>query len=144
MDKIFLINDGTFPIPIFIPVPGMDIERIKSKLPVGYIETTTDQIPQSREFRNAWKREGESVIVDMPAASEIHMNRIREVRDKKLAELDIEYMRADEVNDGQLKAQLASQKQALRDLPETFNLSVATTPEELSAMWPEGLNREGF
>lgn len=99
-------------------------------------------IPQDRRFRGAWEAKGTSVSVGMPMARQIHMDRIRKARDKKLAEKDLEYMRADELADPQTKQRIASEKQALRDLPNSFDLDVASTPDELDALWPSDLPRE--
>ena len=43
------------------------------------------------------------------------------MRDKELAKKDIEYMKALEANDGSAAA-IATKKQELRDIPQTFDL----------------------
>lgn len=91
-------------------------------------------IPEDREFRAAWKQSGKKAVVDMEKAKEIHMNKIRLKRNKKLAKLDIETMKGVDVQ---------AEKQVLRDLPADFDLSVAKTPEELKALWPEILTEKG-
>jgi len=80
-------------------------------------------------FRDAWIDDN-GIKVDMAKARGIHMDRIRHARNEKLKELDIETMKGSDVQ---------SQKQVLRDLPQTLNLSVAKTPEELKAIWPDQL-----
>jgi len=55
------------------------------------------------------------------------MDKIRFFRDKELAVQDIEQLKGNDV---------AVLKQTLRDIPSTFDLSGATTPEELKALWP--------
>jgi len=95
------------------------------------------ELPPRREFRNAWQAEPGKVGTNMTKAREIHMGRIRTARNGKLKELDTEYQRADEDNDPALKAQIAQQKRELRDLPATFDLESAGTPEELSKLWPD-------
>jgi hypothetical protein len=69
------------------------------------------------------------------------MDAIRVDRDKQLAELDVTFIRA--VEDGDPDAQDAAsvEKQALRDIPQEFDLSSASTPEQLTALWPEDLDR---
>jgi hypothetical protein len=95
---------------------------------------------ESRSFRNAWCDDGGvKPGHDMVKARDIHMDRIRVERDKELERLDAEYMRADEQGNILLKQQLAAQKQTLRDLPTTFDLTVARTAEELDALWPSEL-----
>ena len=87
-------------------------------------------IPKDRTFRDAFALNAGRIEVDMPKARTIHMNRIRQARDKELSRLDIEQLKGNDV---------AAAKQALRDLPQTFDLTVATTPDQLKALWPADL-----
>jgi len=80
------------------------------------------------------------VKINMEKARGIQMDKIRGVRNKELAKKDIEYMKALEVDDGSHTA-VAAEKQALRDIPQTFDLTT-DTPEELKAKWPEGLSKD--
>ena len=87
-------------------------------------------------FRDAWEDTGTAVQVNMPKAQVIHMERIREVRNAELAKLDVPYMKALEAGDPVEQQRIAAPKQALRDIPQTFDLSGFGTPEELTAAWP--------
>ena len=97
-----------------------------------YAVVDDTDIPQDRTFRNAWSASGGAVGVDMPKARHVHMARIRSARNKKLAALDVEQLQGKDV---------AAEKQRLRDLPQTFDLTVAHTPDALDALWPEGVAR---
>lgn len=97
---------------------------------VAVVDVST--VPADRTFRNAWKREGTGIGTDMAKAREIHMDRIRAVRDAELARLDVEQLKGRDVT---------AEKQRLRDLPATFDLTVAATPEDLKALWPAELPR---
>ena len=57
-----------------------------------------------------------------------------------LSKKDIEFMKALEADDGSHTA-IAAEKQTLRDIPQTFDLTT-DTPEELKEKWPEGLPKE--
>mgnify|MGYP003628101381 CR=1 FL=1 len=78
---------------------------------------------------------------DMDRAREVHMKNIRVARDKALVALDVPFMRAVEEGDTGEQARLKTEKQALRDIPSTFDLSSLTDPESLMDSWPEGLSR---
>jgi len=80
------------------------------------------------------------VVINMPKARGIQMDKIREVRNKELSKKDIEFMKALEADDGSSTA-IAAEKQALRDIPQTFDLTTET-PEQLNELWPEGLPKE--
>ena len=80
------------------------------------------------------------IVVNMSKARGIHMDKIREVRNKELVKKDIEFMKALEADDDSHKA-IAVEKQVLRDIPQTFDLTTDTS-EQLKELWPEGLPRE--
>ena len=108
---------------------------------VAYRIIEANEIPTHRLFRNAWSDDGDEIAVDMSKARDIHMDDIRVDRDKKLTELDVTFMRAIEDDDSDAQSAASVEKQALRDIPETFDLSSASTPEQLTALWPEDLDR---
>ena len=77
----------------------------------------------------------------MPNARGEHMNTIRKARNKKLAELDVDYMRAVESGDTDAQDTIKTNKQTLRDIPQTFDLNTDNdTPEELLEKWPSELS----
>jgi len=99
--------------------------------------------PTDRTFRNAWRRKGQGaaftdeIDVDMPAAREIHRDKIRRRRIAALAALDTEYQRADEEGDQDKKRDVISRKKALRDAPADPRIDQARTPGELKIVWME-------
>lgn len=102
------------------------------KLPDDWTPPDTD-----RTFRNAWRQTQQaSVVVDMPAARDIWRDHLRKLRAPKLAALDIAYQRADEAGDAQLKRDIATQKQALRDVTADSSIEAAQTPDELRQAIP--------
>jgi hypothetical protein len=101
-----------------------------------YDETVEE--PQDRSFRDAWEDNGK-LEINIVKARPIHMNYLRRLRAVKLPTLDQAYLRADEAGNATLKQQIAQLKQKLRDIPQTYDLSTAKTPEELKAMIPTEL-----
>lgn len=96
-------------------------------------------LPSDRYFRNAWECQQSTVICNMEKARAIHMDAIRQVRNIELVKLDILYLRVVEMGNQPEQKRLATLKQTLRDIPQTFDLSIFTTPEELKAAWPSQL-----
>ncbi len=108
------------------------IRKWKDVKPGQYISHETVQpsnIPDDRTFRNAWTHD---LSVDMDLARDIHMDNIRKPRDKRLKQLD----------QRQYGPEYDDERQALRDIPQTFDLTQATTPEELKALWPDELKEK--
>ena len=78
------------------------------------------------------------IIINPDKAKAIWKDKWREARKPLLASLDIEFMRAVETADADKQAEIASKKQALRDVTQTE--IVGNTPEEIKAVWPSVLN----
>jgi hypothetical protein len=79
------------------------------------------------------------INVNMTQARAIHLAEIRRVRNLELAAKDITFMRAVEAGDTDAQATIATEKQTLRDIPATFDLTDAATPETLKGKWPAEL-----
>ena len=71
--------------------------------------------------------------VDMAKAREIHKTNIRTARAPKLAELDVEFQKAQETSAD--TSAIVSKKQALRDAPAASGIATATNTTELRAQW---------
>lgn len=138
MQKIIYTDPKTGALHVVHPVEscGLTIEQIMAKdVPEGVKDAKAvdaSTIPTDRTFRDAWVHGGDKPVVHMDKARAIHMGRIRLARNDQLAKLDVEQLKGNDV---------ATEKQKLRDIPQTLDLSKATTPEELKALWPAGLER---
>lgn len=97
-------------------------------------------LPVDRTFRDSWRHDGTTFLIDMATARETWRNRMRKARLPLLVKLDQDYLRADETSNLTSKQQIAAQKQALRDVTGDPLIEVATTPDELKAVWPAILN----
>lgn len=153
--KFVYTKDGT--LNVVVAAPKAHLEKvfgpltdeqykahvISRSIPEGveYREITDNELPPDRIFRDAWKDEG-GIKIDMPKARNIHLARIRSSRNEKLKSSDAEFLKTLESSNYQQTPELVAikaKRQALRDIPQTFDLTQATTPEELKALWPDGL-----
>ena len=71
--------------------------------------------------------------IDMAKAREIHKTNIRIAREPKLAELDIEFQKAQET--GSSTTDIVAKKQALRDAPADSGIAAASDTDALKAQW---------
>ena len=71
--------------------------------------------------------------IDMAKAREIHKTNIRIAREPKLAELDIEFQKAQET--GASTTDIVAKKQALRDAPADSGIDSASDADALKAQW---------
>ena len=92
----------------------------------------------------AWEMDSDGTPkVNMDKARVVQMDRIRVMRDKELAAKDITFMRAVEDGNADAQATIKTEKQSLRDIPQTFDITTGVdTPEKLKAKWPDGLPTE--
>lgn len=94
-----------------------------------------------RTFRDAWSLGEAGLVVDLPRARAIHMERVRRRRNQKLAETDALMTRALESGDSLTLTPLKNVRQRLRDLPALIQADVdaAADPATLHAIWPSEL-----
>lgn len=157
--KLFLTPNPDPPHNLMTRYPGYDdllrpvgltddellqlaIERARA---VGSIPKTSPiyivddkDLPDNDHLFNAWEWSGTAVRVNMEKARALHMDRIREVRNTRLAALDVPFMRAVESGDTREQQRISREKQILRDIPQTLDLS-AESPARLKAIWPAEL-----
>ena len=139
-------------VSIIVPVISRDdpkdfteaqaLERAAKDIPQDAINFTIvneDAIPADRTFRNAWRADGEAVVVDMDAAREVWRDKLREARKPLLEALDVAYQRADETGSRSEKDAVAAKKQALREITAHPSIEAAGTPNELKSVWPDDL-----
>jgi len=160
MKKIAWVDPDTGILQITVPAYGGDFQRhtglsdddflasrVLKDVPVGVtphiIEDDNPEIKAFLDdgtFRKAWDYVGNALTVDMPTARGVHMARIRNARNIQLAAKDITFMRAMEAGDTSAQVTIATEKQVLRDIPQTFDITTGvTTPELLTARWPSEL-----
>ena len=91
-------------------------------------------------FFDAYDFDAETgAIINISDAKQVWINHYRKARTPLLAALDLEYMRADEDGNLELKKEIAAKKQALRDVTKT---DLPNTLEEIKATWPEILGEK--
>jgi hypothetical protein len=114
------------------------LEWIKNKdAPDGRI-TELSNIPNDRTFRDAWTDDNdtETVDVDMEKARVVHMDNLRYLRVKKFISMGYP-ARPDSDIESELPNVIRDKLQLLRDIPQSYDLSVAKTPDELKLMVPD-------
>ena len=82
-----------------------------------------------------------SIKVNINKAKDIWRDKWRQAREPLLKDLDVEFMRATELNDTSKQAEVTAKKQELRDVTEA-DLSASETTELLKQMWPECLGEK--
>jgi hypothetical protein len=140
MKKIVYTNDSGG-LSVITPSPKWNesIEALAEKdVPAGFVWRIVDEvsIPTDRTYRDAWTDANptETVDVDLAKAKIIQKENIRIVRKSLLETLDVEYQRADEDSDAEMKSAISAKKQNLRDF--TNRVDLATTLDALKEILP--------
>lgn len=94
------------------------------------------QLPES-EFIDAWTIDA---TIDLERAKDVWRNKMRSVRNERLKQLDLEWMRAMELGDTVAATAVAAKKQELRDITKRDELKYAKSLAEVKAFWPAVLN----
>lgn len=151
MRIVFERADGSIGIVIPAPDSGLTTEQVVAQaVPLGapYRFVEDDVIPTDRTYRDAWAIDPSTggVRHEMTKAREIHRNRMRWARTPLMADLDTQYLRADELGaaGNAKKAAISVQKQILRDVTAAPEIAAASTIEQLKAVWPAILGPRTF
>ena len=99
-----------------------------------------EDIPTDREFRDAWVCNDSKVEHDLDKAKDIQLARIRAIRETKFAELDKQVLIAIEA--GNDFADLAKEKQKLRDITEPLKQLVPESIDDIKSAFPQELINE--
>ena len=74
------------------------------------------------------------IEINLEKALEIHKKKIREKRELVFKDLDIQFMKALEQGNTTLSAEIATKKQALRDITD-IDITNVSTLNELKQLW---------
>ena len=94
-------------------------------------QISPEDVPNDREFREAWVdvAEDTKVNIDLAKAKELQLTKLRELRNRALEKLDKDYMIAIEL--GTATTDIKAAKQQLRDITEDLkNLVVSGVDDE--------------
>jgi hypothetical protein len=135
---IYPQKDGKIAI-IFPADQNSSLQEIAAKdVPAGIPYKIVNGLDVDDDYFNAYEfHAGLGAEVNIEKAKALHLDKFRAARASKLSALDVAYSIADEAGDVAKKAEIAAQKQALRDitkvqLPDNFS--------DLKLVWPNILN----
>ncbi len=128
----------TYPQPngqVAVVIPTGDVNDAIKDVPEGVEYKIVESVDIDNDFFNAYEFDAElGAKINIAKAKDIQLNKFRNARTSLLAKLDLDYMRADEQGNLELKKEIASKKQALRDITKT---ELPDTLEGIKNTWPE-------
>jgi hypothetical protein len=132
----------TYPQPngqVAIVIPTGDVNDAIKDVPKDTPYKIVDSVEIDNDYFNAYEFDSElGSKLNADKAKELHKDKWRSARKSKLEALDIAFMKAVESGDAVKQAEIATNKQALRDVTNTE--IIGSTIEEIKSVWPEILN----
>jgi hypothetical protein len=119
-------------LAVIIPCGDVNdaIKDVPSETPYAIVDSLEGV---DNDYFNGFVYEDGEAVADIAACKEIHLDKFRAARAPKLASLDVQYMKAIEVEDSVKASQIAIAKQELRDVTK---LPLPDTLPEIKATWP--------
>ena len=95
-------------------------------------------LPATRGLRDAWRKSGSVVTVDLPAARRVRARQVLAVIDKKIAKSLTDTRRAEDEANTVLQGQLVTYRNSLRTIRAAVatDLATVTTPDAIEAWTP--------
>jgi hypothetical protein len=115
-------------------IPTGDVNDCIKDVPAGLPYKIVDSLDIDNDYFNGFVYADGQIEADISKCKEIHLDKFRAARAPKLARLDVDYMKAIEVEDGVKASAIAVQKQELRDVTK---IKLPETLPEIKATWPD-------
>ena len=135
----------TYPQPngqVAVVTPSRHVNDAIKDVPEGVEYKIVESVDIDNTFFNAYEFDREiGAKINISKAKEVWLERYRRARTPLLEKLDVDFMRADEAGNLELKKEIASKKQALRDVTKT---ELPDTLEGIKNTWPEILGKNPF
>ncbi len=133
----------------FIIYPQQD-NKLAVIIPCGDVNDAVKDVPADTpyalvdslegvdsDYFNGFVYEGGAAVPDIAVCKSIHLDKFRAARTPLLAKLDVDYMRAIEVEDSVKASAIAVAKQEIRDVTK---IALPDTLPEIKETWPDILN----
>lgn len=123
---------------VAVVIPTGNVQSAIKDVPKNTLYKIVSSLNIDNDYFNAYEfDETDGAKVNLEKMKEIHKDKWRIARKPKLEKLDIDFMKAVEIGDSNKQSEIATQKQALRDvtlidLPNDFN--------GIKSTWPDILN----
>jgi hypothetical protein len=119
---------------VAVIIPTGDVQDCIKDVPAGLPYKIVESLSIDDNYFNAYDYSKElGAEVNINKAKLIHLDKFREARKPLLLKLDVDYMKAIEIEDTVKASEIAVAKQALRDVTK---ITLPDTLPEIKATWP--------
>ena len=128
----------TYPQPngkVAVVIPTGDVNLAIKDVPAGVEYKIVNSVDIDNDYFNAYEFDAElGAKVNIDKAKDIHLDKFRSARTPLIEKLDIDFMKAVESVNTTLQKEIASKKQALRDVTKT---KLPNNLDGIKNTWPE-------
>jgi hypothetical protein len=128
----------TYPQPngqVAVVIPCGDVNDAIKDVPSGVEYKIVESVDIDNDYFNAYEFNAETgAKINIEKAKSIHLDKFRSARTLLLAALDVSFMRSVEAGNTDLQKEIASKKQALRDVT---SIDLPDDLAGIKATWPE-------
>ena len=119
-------------------IPTGDVNDCIKDVPEGVEYAVVDDLGSlDNDYFDAFEYADLAIVCNIEKAKNIHLDKFRAARKPKFEKLDVDYMKAIETEDSVKAAQIAVQKQELRDVTK---IPLPDDLEGIKSTWPDILN----
>ena len=135
-------DDETNKLAVLVSSGELSVEKllektISSSRPYSIMES----LDIDDYFYDAYEYKDKKIILNISKAKDIHLNNFRKVRTAILQQLDVDFLRAVEIDNKQKQKEISVKKMALRDVTLT---PLPETPDEIKKIWPSILGTNPY
>jgi len=119
---------------VAVIIPTGDVQDCIKDVPAGVPYNIVESLNIDNDYFNAYEfHPEEGAVVNIEKAKALHLEKFRAARTPFLAALDIQFMKAVELDDSIKQAEIAADKAALRDVTK---VALPDTLPEIKQVWP--------
>ena len=116
-------------------IPTGDYQDAIKDVPEGVEYAVVDDLGSlDNDYFDAFEYQDLGISCNIDKAKQIHLDKFREARKPLLSKLDVDYMKAIEVEDHVAASAIAVKKQELRDVTK---IELPSTLPEIKETWPD-------
>ena len=139
---VYSQDDETNKLAILVSSGELELAKLIEKaVPSNKTYSVVKSLNLDNYFYDAYEYKNKEVVLNISKAKDIHLNNFRKVRATLLQELDLEFLRAVELENKDKQRQISVKKMALRDVTET---PLSDDPNEIKKVWPSILGKNPY
>lgn len=139
---VYSQDDETNKLAVLVSSGELELVKLIEKaVPSNRPYSVVKSLNLDNYFYDAYEYKDKKIVLNISKAKDIHLNNFRKIRAGLLQELDLQFLRAVELENKEKQREVSVKKMALRDVTET---SLPEDPNEIKKIWPSILGKNPY